>query len=251
MPSEEESWVRVDTANFSLIGNARETRMVGISENLERLRATLLRTSEGMTLSSPLDTTIFVFKDSLSMAPYNLGADGRPENRAGYFLRSTAGNLVAVDASVPTLPYAVIYHEYMHYVLENSVPGIPLWLNEGLSEVYSTFRIRDGVAEIALKVPEHLSWLASHEWMTLDQLFSVDTSSADYHEGVSLPETRSLPLPCVPTTVFRARGMRNGSLNACSAPKNRRRRQRISGLGTRVRPEESSRPPECYAARRV
>ena len=81
MPAERESWLRAETENFSLIGNANQLRIVAIGANLERLREAISRTSEGLTLHSPLSTTIFVFKNSVAMAPYNLGEDGQPQLR--------------------------------------------------------------------------------------------------------------------------------------------------------------------------
>jgi hypothetical protein len=184
LPKEKDKWVRVETANFTLLSNAGSRRAAKVGKRLEQLREVLTETSKGMTHVSPLPTTIFVFKDSSSLAPYNLRADGTPDEAvAGYFVRSVDGNYVAIDASAEAQPYPVIYHEYLHYFLENNIPAIPLWLNEGIAEFYSTFTIRDGRAEIGLFVQHHLLWLQQREWISLDDLFGVDTSSPIYNEG--------------------------------------------------------------------
>jgi hypothetical protein len=98
-------------------------------------------------------------------------------------LRSLDGNYIAIDGSSDTVPFKIIYHEYLHYVLENSVPGIPLWLNEGIAEFYSTFAIRGGNAVLGLPIVEHLWWLESRGMLSLDHLFSVTTSSPEYNES--------------------------------------------------------------------
>jgi len=183
MPTEQDTWLRAKTENFTLLGNTEASRIISMGENLERFREVLLRGTEGLEFNSPLSTTIFVFKDSASMAPYNLGDDGSPKNIEGYFQRSMEGNYVAVNASAPTLPYAVVYHEYLHYLLENSISSLPLWLNEGLAEFYSTFQLTDDAAVFGLPMAHHVEWLKSHAWMSLDSLFAIDTSSEDYNEG--------------------------------------------------------------------
>lgn len=180
---EKGEWIRVSTENFVLLSNAGKRRAARIGKKLEQLREVLDETSKGMTLHSPLPTTIYVFKDTQTFAPYNLDENGKPSDALGYFIRAFDGNYAAIDASAETLPFAVIYHEYLHYVLENSIPAIPLWLNEGIAEFYRTFQIRGGRAEIGLSVPEHLWWLSNHAWMSLDALFAVDTASPDYNEG--------------------------------------------------------------------
>jgi tetratricopeptide (TPR) repeat protein len=164
LPKEKDKWVRVETANFTLLSNAGSRRAAKVGKRLEQLREVLTETSKGMT--------------------YNLRADGTPDEAvAGYFVRSVDGNYVAIDASAEAQPYPVIYHEYLHYFLENNIPAIPLWLNEGIAEFYSTFTIRDGRAEIGLFVQHHLLWLQQREWISLDDLFGVDTSSPIYNEG--------------------------------------------------------------------
>ena len=183
MPSSEDTWLRVETAHFILVGNADEARIVAIGENLESMREVLAHTTEGLEFTSPLPTTIYVFKDWDSMTPYNLGADGRAQELDGYFLRTEDANFVAINASSAALPYAVIYHEYLHYLLENSVSAIPLWLNEGLAEFYSTFQLDESGAVFGLPMQAHLLWLSSHPWMSLDALFKIDTASEEYHEG--------------------------------------------------------------------
>jgi tetratricopeptide (TPR) repeat protein len=77
----------------------------------------------------------------------------------------------------------VIYHEYVHFWLETNVPTVPLWLNEGLAEFYSTFESHDNVAEIGRHVESHLIWLQDHPLIPLTELFAINSDSPDYNEG--------------------------------------------------------------------
>ena len=62
----------------------------------------------------------------------------------GLFLRAPDKNyvLMRVDAEGPH-PYAVVYHEYTHFLLSKSAEWLPLWLNEGLAEFYENTDIHE------------------------------------------------------------------------------------------------------------
>ena len=183
LPSKNETWIRVDTENFTLFSNAGQRRSASVGRNLERLRSVLIRSSKGMKFNSPLPTQIYVFKNDASFAPYKIDHDGKPSNLVGYFVASSEGNYVAVDVSAGANSFMVVYHEYIHYYLGNNVPDVPLWVQEGLAEFYSTFDVRAGRAEIGRPVENHLLYLSQSKLIPLNELFEIDTSSSDYNEG--------------------------------------------------------------------
>jgi tetratricopeptide (TPR) repeat protein len=181
LPGEKESWIRVSTKHFSLISNASKRRALHVGQSLETLRE-VLGTTSGLKLYSPLETQIFVFKNSASMNPYNLGADGEPRSWVGYFLSTADGNYVAIDLSASRDPNYIVYHEYLHYVMRNNIPEIPLWLNEGLAEFYASFHVAGGKAYIGQPIREHLAWLSHNPLIPLEELLSADSDSAVYNE---------------------------------------------------------------------
>ncbi len=181
-PPEDSKWIRVDTQHFTLLSNEGQRQTETIGGNLELLRQALEGTTKGFTLNSPIDTRIYVFADEASFTPFNLGADGKPESLAGYFVPTPDGNYVAFNASAAETPFPIIYHEFLHYVMENTIPGLPLWLNEGLAEFYSSAVLTNGRAQIGLPVDRHLAWLAEHPMLPLRDLFAVDHDSPEYNE---------------------------------------------------------------------
>jgi hypothetical protein len=77
-------------------------------------------------------------------------------------------------------------HEVTHGYLHAVVPGLPLWLDEGLAEYYETPRGRQGLNE------QHLTWfrqqMAHGSWhpdlVRLEQLTpTADMNQADYAEA--------------------------------------------------------------------
>ncbi len=183
LPDPGERWIEVRTAHFTLFSNASESRTLQIGSSLERFRAALARVVSGLEVNSPVPTWVYVFKNEASFGPYKKRVGLGPANVTGAFAGHRDGNYVALDASPPTDPWSVVYHEYLHYFLNNNFEDIPLWFNEGMAECYSTFAADAGQVEIGRPIEEHLRLLRSGTWIPLPDLFAIDPDSKDYNEG--------------------------------------------------------------------
>lgn len=183
MPRDADAWIRLETADFTLFSNAGEKATRRIAADLERLRSTLARLDPGLELSSPSPTFLFVFRDARSFSPYRRLFGGRPVEGGGYFVARSEANYVAIDADPRRDARAIVYHEYLHYVMRNSHAGLPLWLHEGIGELYSTFSTVGGEARIGIPVVEHVRWLREQPLMPLADLLSLEAESRDYNEG--------------------------------------------------------------------
>lgn len=124
-----------------------------------------------------------MFKDGRAFAPYRLVFEGKPVDVGGYFLSRAEANYVAVDADPRGDARSIVYHEYLHYVLRNSYPGLPLWLHEGVAQLYSTFDTDGAEARIGRPIAEHALWLQTNPLLPMSELFALDAHSKDYHEG--------------------------------------------------------------------
>lgn len=119
----------------------------------------------------------------MALAPYRLVFEGKPVDVGGWFLARTEANYVAVNADPRGDARSIVYHEYLHYVLRNNYPGLPLWLHEGLAQLYSTFDTKGAEARIGRPIAEHARWLQSNPLLPVSELFAMDAGSRDYHEG--------------------------------------------------------------------
>src|SRR5215210_2755959 len=178
-----EDWIELRTANFTLFSNAGEKTVRRVGADLERLRDALQQITPGLALNSPSPTYIFVFKNADAFRPYQRTYAGKPLDSSGYFLARTFANYVAVNADQHGNERAIIYHEYLHYVLRNNYASLPLWLHEGLAEYYSTFEVGKDEARIGLPVVDHVTWLRRNPLIPLSTLFTADEHSEDYNEA--------------------------------------------------------------------
>lgn len=184
LPPDTDAWLRLETPGLTLLGNAGETPTRRLAADLERLRSALARLDPELKLSAPSPTFLFLFRDAHALSPYRLVYQGRPVDVGGYFLARPEANYAAVNADPRGDARAVVYHEYLHYVLRNNYPGLPLWLHEGLAELYSTFEADGTGARIGMPVAEHLRWLQRNPPIPLAELFAMDAKSKDYNEGM-------------------------------------------------------------------
>jgi tetratricopeptide (TPR) repeat protein len=178
-----DDWIRLQTANFTVFSNAEVAASERFVADLEVLRAVLERYLEGATVDSPLPTYLYIFRDEEAFEPYKQRVTGSPEEVSGFFAGHPYGNYVAVDGDLRREPRRIIYHEYLHYFVRLNLPGLPLWLNEGLAEYYSTFTVVGEEARVGLPVETHVRYLQAGSMLPLERLLAVDTTSPAYNEG--------------------------------------------------------------------
>ena len=183
LPRQGDAWLQLRSPHFTFFSDASDRTARKVALDLERLRSALAQLNPDLELVSPVPTWIYVFKSTSSFAPYRLFHDGRPQPAEGFFVTHPYGNYVAVNADPRRDATRLIYHEYLHHVLANNYPDLPLWLNEGLAEYYSTFEVVGGEAKIGAPILLHALWLHDNALIPLSQLVEMDTSSRDYNEG--------------------------------------------------------------------
>lgn len=169
-------WVKIESPNFELIGNASRYQIITVAKRLERYRAAVHRLFSIDTLSKPTKIRVVVFKDSASFRPFKPKlADGTADDAvSGYFQSDTDIDYIAVSADGN---FSDIFHEYSHALLARKLgrSDVPTWLNEGLAEYLKSYREIDDVSvEFGAIHPQHLKTLQTHQMMPWDKLLRLD-----------------------------------------------------------------------------
>ena len=173
-----ETWLRAETANFEVVGNAQEAEVRSVADRLERFREAI---SKMMTVrQGSVKTRVVVFKDAASFRPFKpKRTDGSADDLAsGFFQSGEDVNYIAISAGGGDL--STIYHEYAHDVIDASFGRmeIPAWLNEGLAEYFQTFRIVDDRTALLGGAPRsHINLLKQGPLISWDEFFALDTIS--------------------------------------------------------------------------
>ena len=178
-----DKWTSVHTKNFTLAGNAGESEIRRIGRTLEEFRSAIAMTFPKMEQSSPVTTTILVFKNDESFKPYKPLYKGQPSNALAFFQPGEDANYIAVTAALPSPN--VVLHEYVHFLLRENTGPLPLWISEGLAECYSTFELSSKGNEFTIgRAPEqHIATLnMTPQFIPLKKLLTVQEGSPEYNE---------------------------------------------------------------------
>ena len=178
-----DTWTSVRSQNFFLVGNASEKEIRQVATRLEQFRDVFKRLFTQVNFSSPVPTTVVVFKSHAAYKPFKPVADGKTVAVAGYFQPGDDVNYITLTTERGAeSPYSVIYHEYVHLLVNNSLGrgAAPAWFNEGLAEYYRTFAVEDDrKVHLGKFVDEHLYLLRQQRMLPLAQLLAVDHHSLE------------------------------------------------------------------------
>lgn len=179
--SAKDTWISIRTKNFYVIGNANESDVRKVALKLEQFREAFTQLFPGLKFNTPVPTTVVAFKNKSSYEPFG------PPNTSGYFQAGPDVNYIALSTDWYRRGddglFRIIFHEYTHLLVDNTLRNSPLWFNEGLAEYYSTFKISDDQKfEIGIQPGTHLLFLRKNEMLPLRTLFAVDHKSPYYNE---------------------------------------------------------------------
>lgn len=168
LPSPHHSWIRLETQNFTIFSSAgaRTTRRIAL--DLERLTTLLLSMSPHFRIPAAR-TRVFLFGDSRDVRPYLDVARGMRADAAGVTLRHPDGSTILVDCTARGGGDLTPRHELVHDLVRNHERPLPLWLEEGLAEYYSS---------AGLPVQEHISRVRlARLRLPLEELFAIRADS--------------------------------------------------------------------------
>jgi tetratricopeptide (TPR) repeat protein len=185
VPLVQRSWFETRTTHFNLYSCAAPVEVHKLAARLEQFSEAYSMLAGAQSLNSP-PIAVVAFPDQETMKPFLPLYDGRPANLAAFFHRGSDENLIVLalpGTNSALTGMEVIFHEYTHLLLRHNDEFWPLWLKEGMAEIYSTFEAPGGsYIRIAQPIDHHLQLLAREPLMPLNELFAVTHDSPQYNE---------------------------------------------------------------------
>ena len=174
-----DNWRSVRTNNLFVIGNAEPDKLRQVAAWLEFFHSAFARLVSRQVLDASVPTTVIIFRDDDSFTPFKPGS----KNITGYFQPGEDVNYIAIALDPRDKDqFSTAFHEYVHLHVRDNIPEAPLWLNEGLAELYGSIQFSGSDALLGAPIAYYLRLLRSQELLPLSTLFSVDTRSAHYNE---------------------------------------------------------------------
>lgn len=183
MPNAKHRWTKTSSDGITIYSETRDSTTVEVATRLAQMRAAIARLSQ-LPVRSPYPTNVYVFRNEDSFAPFAAALLGEDHAAEGIFLGANDGNYLVVRPDRDETVGRVVYHELAHYFLRNSGAELPLWFNEGVAELYSTFTVTPDEVRYAVPMTEHLDYLREHGFTTpLRDVLAAGVGSRDYHEA--------------------------------------------------------------------
>ncbi|MEO6244882.1 MAG: DUF1570 domain-containing protein, partial [Opitutaceae bacterium] len=180
-----EEWRYVRTENFEVLSAASEKKTRGLVLQLEQFRASFIGTF-GLRPAHEPRVTVVLFNSDRSFTPYKPTYQGKPKEVAGFFVPGSDEVVIALNTEANGEegedPTETILHEYVHLLVHSRGLRLPTWLNEGMAELFSTFRLNKETVEYGVAKQLYVDLLSLSPMMPVTRLMAVTEASPDYNE---------------------------------------------------------------------
>lgn len=181
----EEKWIEVSSPRFVVISNGGEKQARRLLEQFEQFRIVCKTLMPAMQVDPGSPLVIFAVRDSEEMkalTPDQYQKAGT-EQPAGIFMGGVERNFVVLRLDIQgDQRYYTLYHEYAHLILKLNIPGLPLWLEEGLASFFGQAQLGEKESSVGRPSGLMLQALRNSRTIPLETLFAVDRSSPYYRE---------------------------------------------------------------------
>ena len=172
-----EQWLRFSTPHVEVLTDAGVGKGREVLRRFEQIRQVLLKTTSTQPKSGP-PIRIFVFRTDKEFGEYK---DPRRKSMAGFYQPGRDRDYIAMQNTGSEI-YRIVFHEYVHVVMRHTGAPVPLWLNEGTAELFSTVAITNSQIKLGEVIPAHLLSLRHEKLIDLPTLLAVDRDSPLYNE---------------------------------------------------------------------
>jgi tetratricopeptide (TPR) repeat protein len=169
-PSGAPTWRKIKLPELVIITTLPEEQAAGRAREFAQYLGAL-RTFFAPAVVRLRPATLVIFarkRDFLDYRP--LDKAGRPEAVGGFFLRHESWAMISLPASAADDVRHTLFHEGAHWFMDGAGYANALWLNEGMAEVFSTFRVEGGEGCWGELLPEHVKLLRTRPLGPLEEL---------------------------------------------------------------------------------
>ena len=153
-------WFEARTAYFQIYSCGPTQEVARLAVRLEQFRDAYSRLAGAQAVASP-PIIVMAFPDQATMRPFLPLYQGKPANLTAFFSRGSDQNLIVLPlSSLEAGSLKIVFHEYTHLLLRHNQPYWPMWLTEGMAEIYATFEVYGGYhARIGKPIDSHVRFL--------------------------------------------------------------------------------------------
>lgn len=175
-PATAETWSRVSVPGIELYTTESAKPARDMMLRLEQVRGFFALVSPARKLTeAPLRIVEFTNPDEYQR--FN------PGRIAESYYASLPSRDYIVLGPAAEKNFGVVVHEYMHLTIRRSGFRLPVWLNEGWAEVFSTMRTKGNETAVGDLIPGRVRSLMEEQWLDFETLTTATAQSPLYNEA--------------------------------------------------------------------
>ena len=177
------SWFEARTPHFQTYSCGPTQDVAKLTARLEQFRTAYEALAGTQAVASP-PIIVIALPDHEAMRHFVPLYQGQPISLSGFFHRGNDENLIVLSlAEAGSGGLETIFHEYAHLLFRRNQELWPMWLNEGMADIYATFEVTgDHSVRVGKEQPIYLKLLAIQPLVPLSTLFAVTHDSPEYNE---------------------------------------------------------------------
>jgi tetratricopeptide (TPR) repeat protein len=183
----EKPWIEARSRRFTVLTNGSEGDARATVRQFEQIHAVFQTVAAGAPQDSGKPFTIIAARDEATMkrllpAFWERKGGMRP---GGIFYDDPTQVFVVVrvdEGPSETWSHSIVFHEYVHFLVERQVDYLPLWLNEGMAEFYGTCSVEKDRVIVGRAAPWNLQLLQERAPLPIETLLAADATSPLYNE---------------------------------------------------------------------
>ncbi len=170
-----ETWHKVASAHFEVFTTAGEKRGREVARQFEQVRGFFLKTLKGAPGEDRL-VRVIAFRNEKEYKPYRAN-----EFAAAFYVGGPDRDTIVLQVGGSEY-FPIAVHEYVHLLVKHSGLELPLWLNEGFADLYSTLMPVGRKLQVGAFPLGRLLVLRDDKWLDLETLMTAGHGSPHYNE---------------------------------------------------------------------
>lgn len=171
----DEQWNRMATKHFEMYTTNDADHATAALQVFEQVRSFFVQSNQAAGVPD-LPVKIIAFRSEGEYARYRLNPGA-----FAYYLHNYKHDYIVMQDINPE-HYPAVIHEYTHLIVEHSGWKLPLWLNEGWAEVYSSLQSQGNKVVVGRVPVGRLADLRAGDWLSLQTILAVDHKSPYYQQ---------------------------------------------------------------------
>jgi tetratricopeptide (TPR) repeat protein len=177
----EETWARARSGRVEVITDASPAYARAAAEHVESFDRVLRSALPGVAAPEARAPLVLALADAGSFSRFVPAHVGEPHAVDGVVLGGADRTYIAVDLGARRdAPFEPLAHEYVHFVLNATLPAQPAWMGEGLADLLAAASAEGGSIAIGRPIAAHVERLARGPAMPLAEVLEVGYLSRTY-----------------------------------------------------------------------